>query len=47
MQGYCSFCKQIKEMQDVEEIKLKNGRPAYKGRCPTCDRNIYKLKKDV
>lgn len=44
MQGYCSNCKTLKEMQDTKEVTLKNGRKAYKGRCPDCGNDIYKLK---
>ena len=36
--GFCVRCKQTKELQDVKEITLKNGRRAIKGKamCDLC-----------
>jgi len=46
--GYCVKCKEKREMQDAEEVKMKNGRPAMKGTCGTCGTGMYKIlpKKD-
>ncbi len=44
MQGYCINCKTLKEIEDPQDVTLKNGRKAYKGKCPDCGRTIYKLK---
>jgi hypothetical protein len=36
--GFCVRCKQNKELQDVKEVTLKNGRRAIKGKaiCDLC-----------
>ncbi len=36
--GFCVRCKQSRELQDVKEITLKNGRRALKGKamCDLC-----------
>jgi DNA polymerase II large subunit len=34
--AYCVKCKSKKEMQGVQEVTSKNGRPMLKGTCPTC-----------
>jgi len=44
-EGYCVKCKSKKEMQDPEEITMKNGRPATKGTCPDCGTKIFKIGK--
>ena len=41
--GYCVKCKAKKEMKDTEEVKMKNGRPALKGKCPDCGTGMYKI----
>lgn len=43
MQGYCVKCKEKKEMKDVEEVKMKNGKPAQQGICPDCGTKIFKI----
>ena len=37
--GFCVRCKQHRELHDVEEITLKNGRRALKGKaiCELCE----------
>ena len=41
--GYCVKCKAKKEMKDEQKVKMKNGRPAMKGTCPTCGTGMYKI----
>ena len=36
MQGYCLKCREKREMQDPQEVTLKNGRAAMQGTCPVC-----------
>jgi hypothetical protein len=38
-------CKATKEMKDVQDIVMKNGRPAAKGNCETCGTKMFKIKK--
>lgn len=41
--AYCVKCKESKEMKDAQEVTMKNGRPAVKGKCPTCGTGMYKI----
>lgn len=41
--AYCVKCKATKEMADAEEVTMKNGRPAMKGKCKTCGTGMYKI----
>jgi len=41
--GYCVKCKEKREMQDVEKVTMKNGRPAMKGKCSVCGTGMYKI----
>ncbi len=42
-QGYCVKCKDKRTMVDAEEVKMKNGRPAMKGKCEKCGCGMYKI----
>lgn len=42
-EAYCVKCKAKKEMLDAEEVTMKNGRPAMKGKCETCGTGMYKI----
>jgi|GEM_PF-357588 len=41
--GYCVKCKEKREMQDAEEVTMKNGRKAMKGKCGVCGTGMYKI----
>jgi len=43
MQAYCLKCKSKKEMKDEEQVTLKNGRKATKGKCPDCGTGMFKI----
>ena len=43
MDAYCVKCKTKREMKDAKEVKMKNGRKAMKGRCPTCGTGLYRI----
>lgn len=43
MKGYCLHCKESKEMKNAVPAKIKGGRKAYKGECPTCGTKIYRI----
>jgi len=48
--GYCMKCKKKQEMTEVNEIVMKNGRKATKGKCPVCGTGMFKIlgkKKEV
>lgn len=40
MQGYCLKCREKREIQDPQEVTLKNGRPAIQGLCTVCGTKI-------
>jgi len=42
-EGYCVKCKAKREMAEAEEVTMKNGRPAMKGKCPECGTGMYKI----
>jgi len=43
MEGYCVKCKAKKEMASAEQVTMKNGKPATKGKCPSCGTTMYKI----
>lgn len=43
MEGYCVKCRAKQEMAQAQEVKMKNGRPAMKGKCPKCSTGMYKI----
>jgi hypothetical protein len=42
-EGYCVKCKAKKEMKDTQEVTMKNGRRALKGKCSACSTGMYKI----
>jgi RNase P subunit RPR2 len=44
-EGYCVKCRAKKEMQNPQQITLKNGKPATTGTCPTCGTKMFKIGK--
>lgn len=42
-EGYCVKCKAKKEIVDLVEVVMKNGRKAIKGKCPTCGVVMIKI----
>ena len=43
MDAYCVKCKTKREMKDAKQVKMKNGRNAMKGKCPTCGTGLYRI----
>ncbi len=43
MQGYCMKCREKREMQDPQQVTLKNGREAQQGSCAVCGTAIAVL----
>ena len=43
MEGYCVKCKAKREMADAQQITMKNGKPAMKGKCSACGTGIFKI----
>lgn len=42
-EAYCVKCKAKKEMKDAQEVTMKNGRKAMKGKCPACGTGMYRI----
>lgn len=42
-EGYCVKCKAKREMSEAQEVVMKNGRKAMKGKCPQCGTGMYKI----
>jgi RNase P subunit RPR2 len=43
MEGYCVKCKSKREMQNPQQVTMKNGKPATQGTCPTCGTKMFKI----
>lgn len=41
--GYCVKCKSKKDMKDEQNVTLKNGRSALKGKCTDCGTSMFKI----
>ncbi len=44
-EGYCVKCRAKRQMKNATAIKMKNGRPATKGECPTCGTKMFRIGK--
>jgi Zn finger protein HypA/HybF involved in hydrogenase expression len=45
MEAYCLKCREKREINNPEQVTLKNGRPATKGDCPTCGTKVFRIGK--
>jgi hypothetical protein len=45
MDAYCMKCRTMREMNAAEQVTMKNGRPATKGKCGTCSTTLFKIGK--
>lgn len=45
VKGYCVKCKKKRDMKNPTETKMKNGKPATKGTCPTCGTKMFRIGK--
>ena len=43
MEGRCMRCKKQKEMTSTQEVRMKNGMRAMKGKCADCGCGMYKI----
>jgi hypothetical protein len=42
-EGRCMKCRTAREMKDTQEVKLKNGMLAAKGKCAHCGTTMFKI----
>lgn len=40
---YCVSCRAKKEPNNLEQVNMKNGRPATKGDCPDCGTKMFRI----
>ena len=45
MQAYCMKCRQKVDIDNPEQVVLKNGHPATKGKCSTCGTTVIRIGK--
>lgn len=45
MQAYCLKCRTQREMQNAQNVTMKNGKPATRGKCPVCGTQMYRIGK--
>ena len=41
--GYCVKCREKREIKGAVAVKLKNGKPAMKGKCPVCGTTMMRI----
>lgn len=44
-EGYCVKERKKVEIQDPQQVTMKNGRAAIQGTCPDCGTKIFKIGK--
>ena len=45
MTAYCVKCRKKVDMQNPEQITMKNGKPATRGICPNCGTKVFRIGK--
>jgi len=43
MEAYCVKCRTKRTMNNVQQVTLKNGRPASQGVCAVCSTKIFRI----
>jgi pimeloyl-ACP methyl ester carboxylesterase len=43
VEAYCVKCKTKREMQDIQQVTMKNGRPALQGTCLVCGTKLHRI----
>lgn len=43
MQAYCMKCRTKKEMSNQRAVRMKNGKPATQGVCPSCGTKMFRI----
>lgn len=42
-QMYCVKCRQKRDAQNVQNVTLKNGKPAASGTCSVCGTKMFRI----
>lgn len=43
MQAYCVKCRKKRDMDNITQVRMKNGRKASKGSCAVCGTKMYRI----
>jgi hypothetical protein len=43
MEAYCVKCREKREIKDMKEVTLENGRRAAQGTCPVCGTKLTRM----
>ena len=43
MTGYCMKCLECRDIQESQQVTMKNGRPATRGKCGECGTTIFRI----
>ena len=41
MTGYCLRCRESRKIQSAQQVTMKNGRPATRGKCGECGATMF------
>ena len=45
MTGYCMKCRESREIHGAEQVTMKNGRQATRGKCGDCGATMFRIGK--
>ena len=45
MTGYCLKCRESREIQNAQQVTMKNGRGATRGTCGECGTTMFRIGK--
>ena len=45
MQAYCLKCRAHTDINNAQQVTLKNGRPATRGKCSVCGSTVFRIGK--
>ena len=45
MQAYCLKCRAHRDINNAQQVTLKNGRPATRGKCSVCCSTVFRIGK--
>jgi hypothetical protein len=45
MQAYCLKCRDHRDINEAQQVTLKNGRPATRGKCAVCGATVFRIGK--
>lgn len=43
IEAYCLKCRERREVKEAEQVTLKNGRPATRGKCALCAGTVFRI----